>query len=87
MFVESKFGNGAFSSVPQASAATFWSTLGNFEVQSWSYPTLSGMAAAGPSATVGANMSGSDSASAAAGGYLIYPNMPNNNSLVQAYSK
>lgn len=49
-FIESKFGTAKLSS-PQRAAAREQGD--NLEVQSWNYPTLSGLASSGPAAALG----------------------------------
>jgi hypothetical protein len=53
-------------------------------VHQWDYSNISGIAAGSFSAGAGGYDFGG---AAAAGGYLLYPNKPNNNAMQSVYSK
>ncbi|WP_228488065.1 RHS repeat domain-containing protein [Rhodocyclus gracilis] len=80
-FVEAKFGTSRLNRGAQTSAAEYWAGLGQFELQTWSYPVVSGIGGASFSAGA-AGYSGS-----AGGGFLIYPNKSNTNMSQAVYSK
>ena len=74
-FVESKFGTAGLNRGSQTAAADFWGSQGAFELQSWAYPTVSGIAGS------------SFSAGSAGGGFLLYPNKSNTNQMQSVYAK
>lgn len=75
IYVEAKFGTSQLNRGAQSQAADYWGSLGLFELQSWSYPTVSGL--------VGSGFSGG----AAGGGFLLYPNKSNINMSQSVYAK
>lgn len=74
-FVEAKFGTSSLNRGSQTAAANFWESQGAFELQSWTYSTVSGIAGS------------SFSAGIAGGGFLLYPNKFNTNMMQSVYSK
>jgi probable HAF family extracellular repeat protein len=79
-FVESKFGTSTLST-PQRKAA---SQLGSaFELQRWDYDTFSGIV----DSSFLAGVAEADDGSAAAGGFVLYPNKTNTNQVNAVYSK
>ena len=78
-FIESKFGTTGLSSVQRTAAGN----LGDaFELQSWNYSAVSGIASSSLVAGAGGAKHGG-----AAGGFLLYPNRPNTNQMQSVYAK
>ncbi|WP_232417770.1 RHS repeat-associated core domain-containing protein [Methyloversatilis thermotolerans] len=80
-FVEAKFGTSQLNRPTQKTAADYWAGLDQFELQTWSYPIVSGIG--GSSFSAGAAGYGGS----AGGGFLIYPNKSNTNMSQTVYSK
>jgi hypothetical protein len=74
-FVEAKFGTAGLNRGSQTTAANYYSSLGQFELQSWNYSTVSGLAGS------------SFAAGSAGGGFLLYPNKANTNMMQSVYAK
>jgi len=75
IFIEAKFGTAGLNRGAQTAAADFWGSQGLFELQSWTYPIVSGI------------FGSSFAAGSANGGFVLYPNKSNTNMMQSVYAK